>query len=419
MEPQTVNLDNNISREVGYYGEYYILEYCNTDPDTVVGNLYTSVTTKNGGDGEPVGYGKACPDETCPQYSIFLGYVDEVTDKHAWAVLYDRRKTTLIIQSSPPGIISGSVTLYRGAIVGDDIECWTSDSVSMDYDGTLWNACSIQIDDERPGVNIGYRGAGNVDISFDGMLIDDNKTYTVEFTKTYEKIDVESGIGGTATTSSQPSDFCDGGNGYERGTTVTLTATPDECHEFVRWEAETTKRGELYEDIHGINGSTSSQITITASGFYSYLSNPGYHHPYEYGYYNTTIKAIFRKKTFRVALSCSPLSGGDITDPHQDGEVRYYECGKGIYCIAVAAQCYWLDYWSINGSILRVLSPHIVVDRDYDIVAHFVEKEYKTQGTKLVHDDNGRLIYKCGGKLIYGSCTEDESKKPILQQTGS
>ncbi len=123
---------------------------------------------------------------------------------------------------------------------------------------------------------------------------------------------------------------------YEHGEEVTLTALPDEGHEFVGWDG-TDETGE--------------EITITM-------------------YDDKEVTAHFQINTYSVEIDIEGEGSVEI-DPKQDE----YEYGEEIELTPEPKEGYVFDHWVINGEIYEEETIEIEMYEDTEITAQFDEKE--------------------------------------------
>lgn len=126
---------------------------------------------------------------------------------------------------------------------------------------------------------------------------------------------------------------------YDKGTQVTITATPDPGYTFSKWTGTAVEAGK-------VDASTVASTYVTLDDDY-------------------TLRATFRRRT----LSLSSTIGGQVTAP---GEGVYeYDDGEVVVIEATADDGYYFSHWSGSlSSSNRVTS--ITMDIDYRLQANFI-----------------------------------------------
>lgn len=238
--------------------------------------------------------------------------------------------------------------------VSDELELWckisgiscsqetTSGSITLTFDASRWIMADWSSQTRPASWDSWTPDEGNIEVRFSGSKTEHSAgTVTAEeavipFVKTREEITV-SATYGRATISPAPlppgSESEISFSGYEWGTVVTLVANdPDECYTFDRWEYMGSD-----EDPHGINGSTSSTVTLTALPNYK----PG--EGYSYQARRTSYRAVYKRKQVTLTVAVSPQGAAQAPAP----EVS--DCGSSWQPIAPAPydSCdYRFDHWS-------------------------------------------------------------------------
>ncbi len=142
-----------------------------------------------------------------------------------------------------------------------------------------------------------------------------------------------------------------GDHTYNDGTSVTLTATPDQGWKFDKWE---------------INGNTvtsaSTQITINA---------------------NTTAIATFTQLTYKLTVSHD--GNGSVTPT--DGESTH-NAGEQITLTATPDQGWQFEKWVINGNTVNSASTQITINANTTAIATFTQITYKLT---ISHIGNGTV----------------------------
>jgi hypothetical protein len=153
---------------------------------------------------------------------------------------------------------------------------------------------------------------------------------TVAFEKTYESVYAYASDGGTVTQSQGDQ----GSTAYSWGTSVTLTATPYSCFRFVRWEYTGNYEGGR-TDPHGIDGSTSPTVNLTALPCYKTSSNC-------WAIHSPTYKAVFERIPVTVTAVVDPPGSGTV-----DPSSATLDCGDGYQSFTVTPEeCWVVDRWS-------------------------------------------------------------------------
>lgn len=131
----------------------------------------------------------------------------------------------------------------------------------------------------------------------------------IPFVKTREIVQVSAEYGrATISPDPPPPEVADGTtlSGYEWDTDVTLVANdPDECYIFDHWEY----RGDEETDPHGIHGSTSSTVTLTALPEYKPRADSEYQPRY------SLYRAIYKKKRITLTVEVSPQGAAQAPGP--------------------------------------------------------------------------------------------------------
>ena len=206
--------------------------------------------------------------------------------------------------------------------------------------------------------------------------------------------------GGTAT----------GGGNYNYGATATLTATPDECHDFSQWIDE---NGGIHAGSNPIEITVDHDITMTAqftiktyiisvtageggnaSGSNTYDCNesctvtaepaPGY--TFDGWYENNTLassdasytftvtaartlEARFSLNYYTITVSANPAEGGTVSQNVPSGS---YQHSQNCIVTATPAATYAFVNWTENGTIVSTDAEYsFTVTADRDLVANF------------------------------------------------
>ena len=322
-----------------------------------------------------------------PSGAVFTEVIDKGIE------LVSRRKKVFTIKGIPSG--DKSITAYRGAIIDGRIYC-DEESFYRDYnyDGTLYFTCDVLY--SWPGIVVSIY-CNFVSVHITPKDLGDDDIYELEFKDAYEIITAY----GNSTSTPPPNVFC--GNhatGYTHGTPVTISLNDlGGCVELLYWEVN---RDGVTENVY------SPSVTINARKFGPCGVSVGH------SVRETSVTPITRRKKYNVVISCSPENAGDAYFDGSSESEREVFCGDPVTVQASPECCYWLDYWSINGDVSLCIKPKVDIYSNTNIVAHFTKKKFKTVGDYLVYDENGNLIYGCGGNPIYGNSVEDVSEKPQL-----
>ena len=256
-----------------------------------------------------------------------------------------RPKVTVTMRSDPPEAASASGGLELWCKISG-ISCaqvTTSGRITLTYDSAKWVLADEQGQTRPDSWSSGllYLDENVVGAEFSGGRTayasgTNAEEAIIPFVKTRESVTVTATYG-RATMSPDPlapgSESEISFSGYEWGTVVTLVANdPDECCIFDHWEY--TGSG---EDPHGIHGSTSSTVTLTALPNYKPYENHSYTPRY------TSYKAVYRKKQVTLTVAVSPQGAAQAPDP------EVYNCGSSWrpYAPSPTDSCdYKFDHWS-------------------------------------------------------------------------
>ncbi|MBO7133722.1 MAG: choice-of-anchor J domain-containing protein [Bacteroidales bacterium] len=157
-----------------------------------------------------------------------------------------------------------------------------------------------------------------------------------------------------------------GAGDYAWGNTCTLTATADDCYNFVNWTE------------NGTQVSTNATYSFTVTG-------------------NRTLVANFTLNNYSVTVDAG--EGGTAS---QEGNGTY-DCGSIARLTATPDACYNFSYWTDgNGGTFAGFNPiEITVDHDITFTAHFTLKTYTittvaspNAGGSVTQSGNG--TYNCG-----------------------
>ena len=205
-------------------------------------------------------------------------------------------------------------------------------------------------------------------VTIDDIIIVVNPTTVANATTSYNFTGLETGTvyveqvqgscGGTLTDWSEPYGFstlCNiaatvspsgtgsvtGTGNYSRGNTCTLTATADDCYNFVNWTE------------NGTPVSTNATYSFTVTG-------------------NRTLVANFTLNSHTVTVDAG--EGGSAS---QDGNGTY-TCGSTARLTATPDACHNFSYWTDgNGGTFAGFNPiEFTVDHDITFTAHFTLKTY-------------------------------------------
>ena len=163
---------------------------------------------------------------------------------------------------------------------------------------------------------------------------------------------------------------------YDFGTTVTITATPNECYTFDGW----------YED----------DVLVGSEPQYTFVMD-GPHH----------FVAHFIQKLFNLTTDVSPAGSGTVTVNGTENEIP---CEEERIVTAIPAMGYVFLYWTFNGTNMGTTNPYpFDVMDNYDIVAHF---EYQTHKIDLGKTPT------IGGN-VYGAGTYPHGHELTVQATAN
>ena len=171
---------------------------------------------------------------------------------------------------------------------------------------------------------------------------------------------VESAVLYTVTAQAEPEEGgrVTGGGTYEEGQTCTLTATADECYDFVNW----TKDGEEV--------SQDTVCTFDVTGDVTYMAH-------------------FQLKRYAITVAADPTNGGEVIG----GDT--YDCGETCTVRATEAQGYTFVNWTENNTVVSSDDDYtFAVERGRDLVANFVELQPNQYVIQVVIDPSG------GGTVI-------------------
>ncbi len=141
----------------------------------------------------------------------------------------------------------------------------------------------------------------------------------------------------TVTTSSSPTagGTTSGGGTYASGATVTVSASPSSCYNFVSW--------------------TENGVTVTTSANYSFTVTG-----------NRTLVANFSQKTYTVSTSSSPATGGTTSGGGSKA------CGSTATVTATANSGYSFANWTENGTVVSTSASYsFTVTGNRTLVANF------------------------------------------------
>ena len=154
----------------------------------------------------------------------------------------------------------------------------------------------------------------------------------------------------TVTVSAEPPEggTVSGGGTYDCGSTVTVTANPNPCYEFVNW----TEDGNVV--------STDPSYTFTLTG-------------------DRNLVAHFQKIVYTLTVELDPSEAGTVVvtpedlDPYTPG--YQHECGTQVTLNAIANRCWGFAGWSGDASG-ESATVTLVMDSDKAVTAHFVHVFY-------------------------------------------
>ena len=150
-----------------------------------------------------------------------------------------------------------------------------------------------------------------------------------------------------------------GGGTYASGTEVTLTATPNEGYEFVKWN----------------DNNTDNPRTITVTG-------------------DVTYTAQFSLKTYNLSVSANPVTGGNVTGGGN------YPYGEYVTITATPNEGYQFLNWN-DGVTQASRTVRVISDATY--VAHFADVTTTTYTVTVVSGDPTMGTVTGGGTYPEGS----------------
>ena len=164
-----------------------------------------------------------------------------------------------------------------------------------------------------------------------------------------------------------------GGGTYQKGSTVTLTATANNGYEFVSW----TENGQVV--------SSNATYTFTMSNARTFVAN-------------------FKPKTFNVTISASPSEGGSV---EKSGS---YEYDTQVTVKATPANGYRFLNWSENGNTVSTNPSYsFTIQKDRSLVAIFEKIVYYNIGVSSAPLNYGTVT---GGGQYEAKATVKVEAKP-------
>ena len=258
-----------------------------------------------------------------------------------------RPKVAVTVGADPPEAaqVSGGLELWCKISGISCTQVTTTGSVTLTYDRAKWVLNSWTTQTRPPSWSSGpsFIDENTIEVYFSGGRTEYSaggvhpEKAVIPFLKTREVVTVNSSTGGRASVSPDPlpevEDVPAAVSGYEWGTAVTLSAgTPDDCYEFDHWEY--TGSG---SDPHGIHGSRSSVVTLTALPNYKREGYSGYQ------IRESSYKAVYSKKQVQAAVLVSPPAAAVAPAPET------LDCGSAWHPLAPLpeSECdYRFDHWS-------------------------------------------------------------------------
>ena len=295
--------------------------------------------------------------------------------------------------------VDGTINITSEGFDGADVQCTRNGNCG--YCGETFRGGHIHFDQKKYSllVECDHLGFSYGNESCNGYESVTTKFGTVDyngtsinvkliFSKRKERVSVESGDGGTAEVSGGENN----GSQYtsaDWGNSITIKATPDECHRFVRWE----KVG-YYDDPHDVNGSTEPEITFEALPAKSCSVETATATVVEY---HCVYKAVFEVKKYEVQLVARPEGSASFEHDGEDGSIFSVDCGSNVNIEANPKCCYVFDRWD-DGSSSEYNT--LTVLGNITKIAYMKKKE--TIGTYIRYAESSNLpLMKCE-RPIYG-----------------
>ena len=170
-----------------------------------------------------------------------------------------------------------------------------------------------------------------------GSVVSSSASYTFTITGNRNLVANFSAISYTVTTSSNPSagGSTTGGGSYACNSSVTVTATPSSCYQFVNW----TENGNV------VSSNASYTFTITS---------------------NRNLVANFSVISYTVTTSSNPSAGGTTTGGGS------YSCNSSVTVTATPSSCYQFVNWTENGNVVSSNASYtFTINSNRNLVANF------------------------------------------------
>jgi hypothetical protein len=183
--------------------------------------------------------------------------------------------------------------------------------------------------------NAGYRFVNWTD---GGTVVSTSPSYTFTLSGNRALVANFTAVYTIAATSSPSAGGGTGGGGtYDSGASVTLTATPNPCYQFVNW--------------------TESGTVVSAAASYTFTATA-----------NRTLVANFSVITYTLTVTASPPAGGTVSG----GGVK--NCASSVTVSAFPASCYQFVNWTENG--IPVDPASLTMNQNHTLVANFSQITY-------------------------------------------